>query len=559
MQRLSSLIVPFAGSMRNRAAIICALAMVTLFCAPCQKESSQNSPPEERPVEGGRLRVLSEPPGSLDPAAVDEVYEAAIVRQIYEGLLTLDAGLRLHPGLASSWTISPDEKVYTFHIRTGVSFHDGQPLTATDVAFTLQRCLSPDDDVDCLAQSYLAHIEGAVSYQEGHTSEIAGMRIIDDHTLQIELDEPLSIFLNVLAMDQTVILSAADFETKGAQGLEDHPNGCGPFRYVERQIDDGIVLARFDDYWRGASLIDTLIYQPIPESMGITDQEALSLGRVDLATLGREDTARAYRAGMPVYRSPELSLSFLGLRIDKPPLDIPEVRRAILLAVDRAGLQQLDPIGRVPVRGLLPPGMPGRDPVDRMPTRDIEEAAKLLVDAGHPGGEGLPPISIGIVGGGSVTTTTDLLLANIRETGLEIELVEMDWRQLDSLAVGGHLQAFLMSWIADLPDGNSFLYALFHSEGEANLFAYASDEVDALLETGRALPNGPERSQAYLDLQAAVLRDVPLIPLFHSSAAYGWRPEVRGLSIGPCGISVVDMTQVYFKTEPEQPLHGRVE
>jgi ABC-type oligopeptide transport system substrate-binding subunit len=116
-----------------------------------------------------------------------------------------------------------------------------------------------------------------------------------------------------------------------------------------------------------------------------------------------------------------------------------------------------------------------------------------------------------------------------------------------------------MSWVADLPDPYTYLRSLVHSTGESNLFGYASAEADSLLDLGQRMPNGPQRSRTFLDLQEVILVDAPFVPLFHSSVAYSWRPEVRGLSIGPCGISVVDMTRVYLQEAEKEPLHGRVQ
>ena len=528
-----------------QGSVLLLLLACLLLLAGCGRDGSKGNQAVTRPRRGGVLRVLSEPPHRLDPVAINEVYESVVLRQIYQGLISLDPGLRLTPCLATSWTVSPDGLLYTFRLRGGVRFHDGSRFSASDVVFSLHRALSPNRAGGCMAESYLMHIRGAGDYRNGRKPAIDGIRAPDDQTLTIELEHPLSIFLKVLAMDQTAVLPRSVFEGKGSDAVESHPIGTGPFRFERREPEGGVVVARFPEYWGSPSLLDTLIFRSLPREGVINEAQVLAAGKVDFASLSAGVSGTARELGLQVYRSPELSFAFLGMRLDRPPMNIPQVRRAILLAIEREGLQAADPEGVTPVLGLLPPGLPNREPIDQMPRPSPDDARRLLAEAGHPQGQGLPTITIGLNYGGPSRVVEDQIVRNLEAVGLKIRIQRMSWGELSGRVTSGSLQAFMMSWVADLPDPDAFLYPLFHSRGESNLFAYASAEVDSLLDVGHVLSSGSQRTQLYQRLQEVILRDAPMVPLYNSSIAYAWRPEVHGVELGPAGYSLLPFDQIY--------------
>ncbi len=543
-------------TIRGRRGLLLICAATGILLAGCDRDGQDPPGGKSVPRSGGVLRILSEPPQCLDPIASDEVYEAVVLRQIYEGLVTLDAGLRVQPALASSWTISPDGLLYTFRLRPGVHFHDGADLTAYEVAASIERCVSPHRDTDCLAGSYLMQIRGAEAYRAGRSPHLEGIHIADERSLEIELIEPQSIFLKVLAMEQTAAIARGLLDHADERFIAATPTGTGPFRFVRREPDGSVVLARFDGYWGPKAFLDSLIFRPVPDEGEAAEEAsagrpneltALMRGVVQFAELPTGASPSARAAGLSVYRSPELSVSFLGLRCDLPPFNDPEVRAAVFLAIHRDSLTAIDPEGKVPVSGLLPPGMPGRDPADHMPEADPDAARGLLAKAGHPGGRGLPPVTINVSTGSSSARLARPIVADLKAVGIDARLRRMNWNDLDRSAVEGKLQAFLMSWVADLPDPDAFLFPLFHADGQSNLFAYRCAATDSLLDRGRTLAPGPERNRVYALLQDRILEDAPMIPLYHSSLAYAWKPEVKGIEIGPCGFALVPFSRVYLE------------
>jgi len=552
-----------SGPSWGRAGTSIARAAILLLFLACAREEKRPAPVEPPPRQGGELRVLSEVAQDLDPVRSDEVYEAVVVRQIYEGLLTLDAGLQLRPALATSWTISPDGRTYSFSLRPGVRFHDGSILDAASVASSLERCIAAHREEPSFASMCLCSIKGAEGRAAGRSSPVEGLRALNERTLEIELSEPLSLFLKVLAMEQTAVTGPGGIGRGGKASLEEQPIGTGPFRFVRRRDDGGIVLGRFDDYWGERANLDSLVFLP-SRSVAAGDEAeasppieigALVRGDADYVELPSGTSALARSLGFVVHRTPELSVSFMGLRCDRPPLDDPAVRRAALLAIHREKLVAVDPEGMVPVNGFLPPGMPGRTPGNTMPDPDTEAARALLRDAGYPDGRGLPPLKVA-VSEGSSPRLYEPILADLEAGGFTVKTLALSWRQLDSLASAGAVHAFMMSWVADLPDPDAFLYPLFHSTGQSNLFAYRSERVDSLLEEGRRLPLGPARNQVYARLSEILAADAPMIPLYHNSLAHAWRSAVRGIDVGPGGVSLICFREVHLDDGGSDAAHA---
>ncbi len=365
-------------------------------------------------------------------------------------------------------------------------------------------------------------------------------------------------------MEQTAIVGKRVSDSKDPSIVESNPIGSGPFRFGHREGDGRVCLLRFDGYWGPKAYLDSLVFCPTSARARRTtpggdaapfEVQALTDGRIEFTELPSGTSAQARSAGFSVYRSPELSVSFIGLRCDRRPFDIPDVRRAALYAIRRSALTAVDPEGMVPAAGILPPGLPGRDPTNWMPKPDPEEASRLLDRAGHPGGRGLAPLVLSV----AATTNPRLfepIAADLRAVGFDVQVRQFDWRALDSLASSGDIQAFVMSWVADLPDPDAFLYPLFHSRGQSNLFGYHSTRADSLLEEGRTLSPGPERNQVYARLQEQILQDVPMIPLYHNSLAYAWNTTVRGVEIGPCGISLLPFRSVWIDVAGGTPPSG---
>ena len=183
---------------------------------------------------GGRLvRLYSDPP-TLDPHLTTDAGSAAIIVEVFGGLVTINPDLEVAPDLAESWDISADGRTYTFHLRGSAQFHDGKPVTAEDVLWSLERATDPKT-LAPVAQQYLGDIVGVSDKLEGAAQSISGVRVVDDRTLEITIDAPKSYFLSKLTYPIAFVLDRNNVESAEENWL-DRPNGTGPFRLTRYDL-----------------------------------------------------------------------------------------------------------------------------------------------------------------------------------------------------------------------------------------------------------------------------------------------------------------------------------
>ncbi|HKQ62107.1 MAG TPA: ABC transporter substrate-binding protein [Candidatus Polarisedimenticolaceae bacterium] len=528
---------------RRRAAAALLLSVVPA----CAGRIAPTPPAAEPPARGGTFRLVQEVPETLDPLLAGSVYDSLPVNQIFDGLVALDASLNIVPALAESWTISRDGTSYSFHLREGVRFHDGTPLEAEDVAFTLRRLLDPRHAKHSLAFAYLTVVEGAKEFAAGHRADLAGVEVLDPRTLRIRLERPYTSFLEVLSMDGVSVVPRARVERLGEARFAREPVGTGPFR-LAGWTSSGLRLEANPDYFRGRPYLDALEISFLgPDER---DGEArFARGQIDLLELSRETLAHLARnPGVRVYRSSELGLGFLGLNTRMPPLDQAWLRQAITHAIDRQAIAADAPQTRREATGILPPGMFGYSPDLKGLEYDPGRSRALLAEAGHPGGNGLAPLDLY---NPSRSAASLRLLEQVRSdlsaVGIRLELHNISWTEMNQRLDRGSAPAFLLAWIADLSDPDSFLRSLFQADGSGNYFAYRDPGTDALLETGAGLTNPVERARFYRALERRILDEAPLVPLYHSIGLLATRDRVHGLQAGPLGVAKVDFEKVWLQ------------
>ncbi len=520
---------------------------VALALSACGEPPPKMAPPvEPAAAAGGVLRVLHEEVGTLDPVLVDDAYEGTVCNQLYEGLVQLDRDLRIAPALARSWVISEDGRNYLFRLRTDVSFHAGQRLTAEIAARSLERNLAPSRPGPSLAEGYFQRVVGASAYQAGKSPSISGIRAIDDETLEVQLEEPLSFFLAVLTMDQARIVGPT--ESNDWSALELRPNGTGPFRFGARSEDGSMVLARHDGYWAEPAYLDSLRFVVAGPS---TSERAVALllrGEVDAASVApRLQSFLVETAGLRTRSTPEFSVTFLGFNLEKPPFDRLEVRQAVTACLDRAALAASKSGTAMVASRLLPPGMPGIRPSVLVPPADAararEYAAKAGIDPAHP-------LEVTLSTNRSPVSNAwwrDHFAPPLAAVGLKLVIEQMDWPDLDAKVMGGETEMFTMSWIADVPDPDAILYFLFHTDEANNLFAFSDAHVDSMLEVARHLPPGSPRFELYAQIEASIIEQLPMTPLYHATSLYAWNPRVEGVEASPLGAPLMRFGKVWFR------------
>jgi len=539
-------------TLRTRVDMRALVALVWVLVGCRQGEPPPANEPGESPRGGGTFRMAQDAPGSLDPASVDDVYEATIVNQVFDGLLSFDNHLSTVPCIASSWIISPDGDVYIFHLRQDLRFHDGSMLTSADVVYSLTRAFDLPVEESSLAREYLCHIAGTAEYRVGRAASIRGLEALDPHTVRITLEHPYASFLAVLASELARIVPKAYLERVGDAVFAQRPIGSGPFRLAAWEPGRRIVLTAFEDYKPETAWLDSIVFETPVESARDRAVSGFMDGHLSACVV--PDGRLAEFKQLPrtvVLTRQELSTTFVGLNPTRAPFGDRRVRQAFALAIDRAAILAGDGAARIQPNGVLPPGMPGYTPESKLLGHDPTRARALLAAAGYPGGRNLPPV---VYTTASQTEEADrlnrLILQQLAAVGFRVSLQKLAWLDFSSHLDQKDLQCFNVTWVADIPDPDSFLNPLCHSTGGANFACYANPEVDALLLTGRNTRSATARVDVYRDAERRVLQDAALVPLFHPLSAVAIQENVRGLHITAMGFGNMALEKVWLADGP---------
>ena len=480
----------------------------------------------------GALRgVFTSDPPTLDPAQATDTTSSAVVRQLFDTLVELDERLEPTPALAERWTISRDQRTYTFVLRPGVKFHHGRPMRAADLKFSFERAARGK------RPWVFEKISGAPAFIRGQRGEIAGIRVVDDRTVELKLDAPFAPFLFLMAYDAASIVPREETERLGA-AFATRPVGSGAFRLKEWRRDDRVVLEAFPDHFRGAPGLERIVFRIIPAE--ITRFNDFKAGNLDVSDIPTGH-CRAVKAD-PVLKSqvaiwPTLGTHAVRFNVEKPPFDDRRMRLAVAHAIDPAAIVDGLLEGCVIAgTGILPPSLPGYNRKVAGPTFDRARARQLLAEAGHPGGRGLPPITYHFNTGDLNQRIAELLQAQLKEIGITLELRRLDWAAHIKVVDEGAVTMFRQGWIADYPDPENFLTVLFHSRNigaAGNTSRYRNPELDRLFDQADAMPAGPARTRLYQDAEQRLLDDGLWITLYHYASRALIRPSVKGLERSP--------------------------
>ena len=513
---------------------------------PSRNTSQDNAGSTRR---GGKLvRVFRDPP-TLDPHLTTDTASANFIVEIFGGLVTIDRDLQIVPDLAENWDVSSDGQVYTFHIRPDAKFHDGRPVTAKDVQWSLERAADPATQSP-IASQYLGDIVGVNDKLAGAAASIEGVRVIDDRSIEITIDAPKSYFLAKLSYPTGFVLDRKTVEADPANWLR-HPNGTGPFKLEEYVIGERIRLTRNDAYHLGPPHLDEVEFiLSGGNSMLMYENDEVHLTGVGLADLERlQDPNSPLNAEL--HRAPpSFRVDYIGMNVEQPPFDDPKLRQALNLAFDRKSIANSVLEGLViPARGIIPPGFPGFNPDLPDFTYDPELARQLLSESRYGKDLGqLPPITLSIAGGFGASLSLDLevILQAWEELGVRGEIQQTEWATFLQDLHGGRYDMFYSGWIADYPDPENFLDVLFHSESENNHTNYHNAEVDTLLEQARVEPDRAARFRLYNRAERMILNDAPWVILWNRGEGYALiKPNVRDYHLAP--IVIPKLRYVYFQ------------
>ena len=486
--------------------------------------NSSDGKQKDVPSDGGRFVRLFVDPPTLDPHLTTDATSAQIIVEVFGGLVTIDPELNVVSDLAESWDISPDGLVYTFRIRPDATFHNGKPVTAEDVRWSLERATDPLTEAPNVAQ-YLLDIVGVDAKLQGNALEISGVRVINEHTVEITIDESKSFFLAKMTYPTAFVLDQENVEANPKSWFRE-PNGTGPFKMSEYKVGETLILSRHDGYHLGAAkLAEVEMILSGGTSMLMYENDEIDIAGVGLSDLDRLlDPTHSLNSEL-LQASPSFSVQYIGLNVDEPPLDDLNVRKALNLAIDKREIATIvlgDQV--VPATGILPPGFPGFNSSVSGYEFDPEEAKRLLLASKYGDDlENMPPITITTPGsfGANVSLDMEVILSMWEKNlGIKTEFQQTEFATFLKDLHKGRFQMFDIGWIADYPDPENFLDILFYSDSSNNHTNYNNPDVDALLEQARIERDETMRFSIYNEVEQTILDDAPWIPLWYSGERY---------------------------------------
>jgi len=474
-------------------------------------------------------------PETLDPAKWEGSADS-IIGDLYSGLVQLDTDLQPIPDLAERWEVSSDGKVYTFHLRKDVLFHNGKPFTAQDVIFSWNRAVNPDTESNTAA-TYLGDIEGVSEVIDGEATEISGLRILDEYTVEVTLDAPKAYFLSKLSYPTSWIV-----DSYTVNEIEEHPNGTGPFKLVKHDENEVIILARNANYHRNFVQLEYIVYLLYP-GYSIRLYEA---GDIDSTGIDEDLQERANDPDDPLYGTlysgTGLCTHYFAFDTSRPPFDDFLVRKAFALAIDKERYNDVVHEGKgVVAQGLYPPGLPGHNADVTSLEYDPDEAMEALNASSYQDPVDLPDIVLTTSGAGTDLSAADALVIQMWEQALDVEIdvEQIDYDSFtDRLYEGEHGQIVSFGWCADYPDPENFADVLFHTGSKQNISNYSNPELDALLEQARSEMDLAKRMALYGQIEQRIVDEIPALFISHSRAYYYvFKSYVRGYVHTPIGVA----------------------
>jgi ABC-type transport system substrate-binding protein len=527
---------------------------------------------------------------SLYPLNVTMALEQRIVNQVFQGLVKLDQeNLQVIPSLAESWEVNEDATSYTFHIRKGIKFHDntcfeggkGREVTAADFKYCFDRiCVS--DPSNQMYWLFKDRVTGANEYHQSVINKApleggaSGVKVIDDYTIQIDLDYSFAGFLNIVSHAALWVYPKEAVETY-ADELRINAIGTGPFRVKKIKESETVILEKNPDYWEKDEYGNQLPYLDGIKFSFIKEKKSELLefkkGNLDMVyrlplemikdVVGElEDAKKGGNKPFVMQNVSAMSVFYLGFQHKLAPFDNVEVRRAFNYAIDRESIvtYTLQGEGRAGLNGIVPP-FKGYDYENVKGYQySPEKAMEHMKLAGYENGKGFPEVTLQINPGGGdrnvqIAEVVQKMLGE--NLNIKVNIDQMQFAQhLENLETGKAL-FWRAAWIADYPDPENFLNLLYgkhvpealEDKAYINAMRYQSEEFDAAFTTALREVDDAKRMELYRIADQIAVDDAAIMPIFYDENTRLLHVYVKNFPSN--AMEYRDMTKVYFDYDEE--------
>jgi peptide/nickel transport system substrate-binding protein len=492
---------------------------------------AQQAPAATKP--GGTLVAgWDSDPGALDSNVDRGAVTRTLLHMVYDRLVERDISVKADfppfaPGLATSWDVSPDAKVYTFKLRPGVKFHDGTPCDAEAIKFNIERNWNPNHAF----YSRTGAGANALGYKD-----LDKVEVVDAATLRVTHKTPFADFLNVLAFGTYSIASPTQIQKVGNDEFGNQPIGSGPFKFVSRESGVKLVFERNPNYWGGAPALDGFIIRPLPEA--VARLTALETGEVDWVNSVHPDSIDRVRA------NPNLTIELAQLpntwgyipnhRAD--PTNNVKVRQALNWAVNREALSKdlMKGLAVPSTSPFAPTGTAGYDPNIKGYSYDPAKAKSLLAEAGFGNGLKLHfQIPQGAVGSPFAVEMNQYLQQNFKDVGIDVNIETLEAQIMQTNLSKGmppDVHAYSVGFSVDEMVNLQRHYRsdLVPPNGNTNPGWIENPDLDALLKKALETPNEDERKKIYFQVQQQAVDMAAWVWVCHQKGARAWNKKVQG-------------------------------
>jgi oligopeptide transport system substrate-binding protein len=489
---------------------------------------------------------------SLDPAFCRNHNTIWMDNQLYNGLVQIDDSLKTSPCIAKSWEISPDGKIYTFHLRNDVSFQDdahfkngiGRKVSATDFAYSFSRLIDPK-----------VMSSGSWIFSD----KVAGKQAfeaVDDSTFRITLKQPFAPFISMLTAQYCSVVpkEVVEFYDKD---FRSHPVGTGPFKFKYLKEGEVMVLLKNEKYWERDNKGKQLPYLDAVRATFIDDKQTSFMEfikkkldffndidgsyRDDILTKSGQIT-RKYKGQFVISTGPYLNTMYLGMLVDTTlpivkhsPLRILKIRQAINYAIDKQKLIKYlrNSLGTPGNQGFIPKGMPGfNETAIKGYSYNPAKAARLLAEAGYPNGANMPPITL--------TTTVayhnliEYIQGELDRVNIKTKIEVTQGASLREMVAKNGINFFCGTWIADYPDGENYL-SLFYSKNKIpfgpNYTGFNNRDFDHLFEQAYNVKDDEQRFALYRQMDNVIMAHAPVVVLYYDKRVNLYQNNISGYSV----------------------------
>ena len=526
------------------------MLIVCLILLNCSKQDQSQGKKEEnikKPVTELKYGIAVSPEGKFNPLISNTQYDGYVNSLVYDSLLKLNSKIELEPAMAEKYDISNEGKKVVFTLKSGIKFHDGNPVTSKDVKFTLESLANPKYKGDLT--SYVQSITGFKAFNEGKAKEISGIKCPDDKTVEINFDTPYSpVLINIgtLGILPAHIWEKAEIDTwEKNNEILSKAVGSGPYKMEEFKNGEFVKLSANTEYYNGNPKIKTFIFRVINEETVSAELLNGSIDIADISNIKSGDAKILTEKGIEIVKYPNSKIQYMGFNLRNKTLQDVKLRTAIAYGIDRKGIVDglLEGNGVIINTPMVPTlwSYPKEGLVEYK--FDEVKAKSLLKEAGYEDTDGDGTVdkegknlelTLTVPTGDKIREKTGTVIQeNLGKIGIKVKIESMEFKAVMEKVVGNHdFELYLMGNTLDAdPDPTPNWYSTQASDEKGvfgwNITGFRSDEADKLMDMNRAATDISERAKILNEFGRLLNKELPWIPLYASDIVKAYNKGLK--------------------------------